>query len=298
MTNILMLLGTIVKGIGGFYYVHTEKGVFECRARGIFRKNGIKPTVGDKVQISVLDEAHHKGSLDVIEERKNELTRPRVANVDQAVIVFAAKDPQMNLDLLDRFLILAEEQGLDILICINKTDLDLNKAYEAVAAFYRKAGYPLVLASAEEGIGLKELQCALAGKISVLAGPSGVGKSSLINSAFPEFSLETGALSLKIARGKHTTRHAELMQIAEDGFIVDSPGFTSLSLGHIHHENLHYYFREFQPYLHQCYYTGCSHTHEPNCAVKEHTGIDKEIAQARYDRYVALYLEIQKERRI
>lgn len=294
----LMLSGTIVKGIGGFYYVHTERGVFECRARGIFRKNGIKPTVGDKAQISVLDEEHLKGSLDIIEERKNELTRPRVANVDQAVIIFAAKDPQMNIDLLDRFLILAEEQSLEIAICINKIDLDLTKAYEDIAFLYRKVGYTLILASAEQGFGLNELREALAGKISVFAGPSGVGKSSLINSAFTEFSLETGVLSLKIARGKHTTRHAELMQIGGGGFIVDSPGFTSLSLGHIHYENLHYYFREFQPYLHKCHYTGCSPTHEPNCEVKANVGLDKEISPIRYERYKALYMELKNERRM
>lgn len=290
-----MLSGTIIKGIGGFYYVQTNQGVFECRARGIFRKDGIKPAVGDKVQISILDEAKGKGSLDVIEKRKNELIRPRVANVDQAVIVFAAQSPHMNLDLLDRFLILAEEQGLKIVICINKIDLDKKKAYNETAAIYRQAGYPVILASAETGDGLTELRQALEGEISVFAGPSGVGKSSLINSAFPEYHLQTGELSRKIERGKHTTRHAELMKIGEDGFIVDSPGFTSLSLLHIPHENLQYYFREFQPYVHACYYTGCSHTHEPDCAVKAQIG--QSIANTRYQRYVCLYQQLQNERR-
>lgn len=290
-----MLQGTILKGIGGFYYVQTVKGVFECRARGIFRKEGIKPTVGDKVQISILDETNGKGSLDVIEKRKNELIRPRVANVDQAVIVFAAKSPNMNLDLLDRFLILAEEQSLQIIICINKIDLDATKEYEKASALYKQAGYTVIQASAEQGVGLEALREALLGKISVFAGPSGVGKSSLINSAFPEFELQTGELSRKIERGKHTTRHAELLQIGNDSFIVDSPGFTSLALFHISHENLQYYFREFQPYVHQCYYTGCSHTHEPDCAVKARVGVD--IPKIRFERYTQLYLELQNERR-
>ena len=291
----LLLSGTILKGIGGFYYVKTDQGVFECRARGIFRKEGIKPVVGDSVQISVIDQANFKGSLDVIEKRKTELIRPRVANVEQAVIVFAAKEPNMNVDLLDRFLILAEEQSLEIVICINKIDLDVDKKYEQVALLYRQAGYPVILASAEQGIGFDALRDALSEKISVFAGPSGVGKSSLINGAYPEFDLQTGELSRKIARGKHTTRHAELLQVGDNGFIVDSPGFTSLSLMHILKDKLQYYFREFQPFVHDCYYTGCSHTHEPDCAVKAQIG--KEISSVRYERYVALYLEKQSERR-
>ena len=180
-----MLDGVILKGIGGFYYIDTVQGIYECRARGIFRKEGIRPTVGDSVQISVLDEANKKGSLDVILPRRNELIRPRVSNIDQAVIVFAAKSPNMNLDLLDRFLLLAEEQELDIVIVINKIDRDKQNKYEDAAALYRAAGYPVICTSAEKGIGIEELRKALENKISVFAGPSGVGKSSLINAAFP-----------------------------------------------------------------------------------------------------------------
>ena len=176
-----MLDGVILKGIGGFYYIDTVQGIYECRARGIFRKEGIRPTVGDSVQISVLDEANKKGSLDVILPRRNELIRPRVSNIDQAVIVFAAKSPNMNLDLLDRFLLLAEEQELDIVIVINKIDRDKQNKYEDAAALYRAAGYPVICTSAEKGIGIEELRKALENKISVFDGPSGVGKSSLIN---------------------------------------------------------------------------------------------------------------------
>lgn len=288
--------GVILKGIGGFYYVDTETGVYECRARGIFRKEGIRPTVGDDVEISVLDAKNRKGSLDVIFPRRNELIRPRVANVDQAVIVFAAKSPNMNLDLLDRFLVLAEEQELEIVLVINKIDRDKQKRYEEAAALYRAAGYPVVCTSAEKGIGIEELREVLRNKISVFAGPSGVGKSSLINSAFPGLSLHTGEISEKIQRGRHTTRHAELIQVSEQSYIVDSPGFTSLFLNHIPSEKLQYYFREFAPYVHKCYYHGCMHINEPDCAVKEQIG--QVIDSRRYERYKTLFEELENERRI
>ncbi len=290
-----MLKGTIIKGIGGFYYVSTEQGVYACRARGIFRKDGVKPTVGDSVAISVLDEKDKKGSLDVIQERKTLLIRPRVANVDQAVIVFAAKSPNMNLDLLDRFLILVEEQQLDVVLCINKIDKDKTQQYQKVAELYRSAGYTVLCTSAEKEIGIEDLKEVLQNKISVFAGPSGVGKSSLINQAFPHAEMETGEISKKIQRGRHTTRHAELIQIGEKSYIVDSPGFTSLYLENITEQNLQYYFKEFQPYVHECYYTGCSHTHEPDCAVKQQ--INKSISEMRYHRYVTIYEELKERKK-
>ena len=290
-----MLKGTIIKGIGGFYYVSTEQGVYACRARGIFRKDGVKPTVGDSVAISVLDEKDKEGSLDVIQERKTLLIRPRVANVDQAVIVFAAKSPNMNLDLLDRFLILVEEQQLDVVLCINKIDKDKTQSYQKTTELYRSAGYTVLCLSAEKDIGIEDLKQVLQNKISVFAGPSGVGKSSLINKAFPHANMETGEVSSKIQRGRHTTRHAELIQIGEKSYIVDSPGFTSLYLEGITQQTLQYYFREFQPYLHKCYYTSCSHTHEPDCRIKEQ--INKAISEIRYQRYVTIYEELEKERK-
>lgn len=290
-----MLNGTIIKGIGGFYYIDTENGIYECRARGIFRKEKLKPTVGDFVKISVLDEKNKKGSLDVIEPRKNMLIRPRVSNVEQAIIVFAAVSPDINIDLLDRFLILVAEQKLDVIICINKIDLDTDKKYENIKNMYEKSGYKVICLSAEKGIGIDELKSNLKNKISVFAGPSGVGKSSLINSISPNLQLKTGEISAKIERGKHTTRHAELMQIEENSYIVDSPGFTSLFLEHIPVEELQYYFREFEPYLSGCRYTGCSHIHEPECAVKEQIG--ENIQTERYERYVNLYNELRKDRK-
>lgn len=247
------------------------------------------------MRISVLDEAGKKGSLDEILPRRNELIRPRVSNVDQAVIVFAAKSPNMNLDLLDRFLLLAEEQELEIAIVINKTDKDKREEYLAAAEMYRHAGYPVICTSAQEGRGIEELRQALENRISVFAGPSGVGKSSLINAVFPGLELNTGEVSRKIQRGRHTTRHAELIQISGKSYIVDSPGFTSLMLGHIPSEKLQCYFREFRPFLKDCRYTGCMHINEPECAVKAEIG--SAIHERRYQRYKAFYEERKEEER-
>lgn len=288
-----MVKGVILKGIGGFYYVDTEEGIFECRARGIFRKDGITPTVGDFAGITILDADNKKGSLDAIYKRKTELIRPKVANVNQAIIVFAAKNPNLNLDLLDRFLILAEEQNLDIVICINKIDQDLEKKYVEIADIYSNIGYPVICTSVKEKIGVEQLRKSLENKISVLAGPSGVGKSSLINSMFPTLQLSTGEISQKIQRGRHTTRHAELIQVEKQSYIVDSPGFTSLQLSHIAPQEVQYYFPEFTPFLNQCYYTGCNHIHEPDCAVKKQIGIS--VSQERYYRYTVLYKELARE---
>lgn len=209
--------------------------------------------------------------------------------------MFAAKSPNLNVDLLDRFLLLAEQQQLDIVICINKIDKDKQKLYEKTAQLYEAVGYQVLCVSAEKKIGIEPLKQALYHKISVFAGPSGVGKSSLINEAFAHAKMQTGEISEKIQRGRHTTRHAELIEIGQDSYIVDSPGFTSLYLEGITEQTLQYYFREFQPYVHQCYYTGCSHIHEPDCAVKEQLG--KSIDQTRYDRYVSIYKQLEQERR-
>ena len=290
-----MLKGTIVKGIGGFYYVNTGCGVYECRARGKFRLEKVTPTVGDFVEISVIDENGRKGSLDVIFARRNELIRPRVSNVDQAAIVFAAKSPALNPDLLDRFIILAERQKLDVIICINKIDIDKSEKYKDIAEIYTKSGFKVIPLSAEEGTNIDLLREEINGKISVFAGPSGVGKSSLLNAVNPMLGLNTGEISAKIERGKHTTRHAELMEIFDGSFIVDSPGFTSLFLDDIEKDELQYYFREFRPYIGNCRFSGCSHIHEPECAVKAHVG--GRINEMRYNRYVNIYDELSNERK-
>lgn len=292
-----MLKGTIIKGIGGFYYISTENGVYECRARGKFRKEGIKPTVGDIVNISVLDEKNKKGSLDVIEPRRNCLIRPRAANIDQAVIVFASVSPDFNEDIMDRFIVLAEQQKLDIVICINKTDIDSEEKYKKICDMYSKAGFEVIPVSAAEKRGREELYNKLKGKISVLAGPSGVGKSSILNMISPEAGAKVGEISKKIERGKHTTRQSELIELEPGTYIVDSPGFTSLDMRGIEPENLQYYFREFEPYLDDCRYAGCKHINEsPDyCGIKAQLGIN--ISEERYARYRDIYNEILEERK-
>lgn len=292
-----MLKGTITKGIGGFYYISTENGVYECRARGKFRKEGIRPTVGDLVKISILDEKNKKGSLDEIEPRKNCLIRPRVANIDQAVIVFASVSPDFNPDIMDRFIVLAEQQGLDIIICINKIDIDSNEKYKKIFEIYQSAGFDVLKISAVENIGSDELFKQLKGKISVLAGPSGVGKSSILNMIFPDISAKVGEISKKIERGKHTTRQSELIELDKDTYLVDSPGFTSLDMSGIEPDQLQFYFREFEKYIGDCKYTGCKHINEDEefCGVKSQVGIN--ISESRYRRYRDIYNEIIEERK-
>ncbi|GFI60873.1 small ribosomal subunit biogenesis GTPase RsgA [Clostridiales bacterium] len=292
-----MLSGTIIKGIGGFYYISTISGVYECRARGRFRKEGIKPAVGDHVQISVIDEANKKGSLDVIESRKNCLIRPRAANIDQAVIVFSSVSPEFNPDIMDRFIVLAEQQHMEIVICINKIDLDIDEKYKEICDIYLKAGFDVIPISACKNLGINLIRDRLRGKTSILAGPSGVGKSSTVNAIKPDIMAEVGEISKKIDRGRHTTRQSELIQLEENTYIVDSPGFTSLDMRGIEPEQLELYFREFAPYLGDCRYNGCKHINEETrfCGIKSQVG--KNISESRYLRYKDIYDEIIEERK-
>lgn len=284
--------GRIIKGVGGLYYIAANGFVYECSARGKFRREKITPTTGDFVTFTILDEENKKGALDTIEPRKNILIRPRVANIDCAVITFAAASPDINMDLLDRFLVLAEERNIpEVIICINKSDLAGDK--NNIKEIYSSA-YPVVFVSAEENYGIDELEKMLRGKVSVFAGPSGVGKSSLINRIIPQSNRQTGEISRKIERGKHTTRQTELIETEDNTYIVDSPGFTSLYLEFIKPEELQHYFREFREYLGRCRFADCAHIHEPDCAVKEQVG--KTIPQERYDRFVNLYNELRSLR--
>lgn len=287
--------GVIIKGIAGFYYVSTDKGLFECKARGKFRNDKITPTVGDHVTIQIIDIEKYKGSVDQILPRHNELIRPKVCNIDQAVIVFAASKPSPNLDLLDRFILLIEQQNIDIVICVNKMDIDQDNIYDKLKGIYKNSGYKIIATSVKTNCGLEELRNSLKDKISVFAGPSGVGKSSLLNQVQPNLELKTGEISVKIERGKHTTRHAELIELDFGGYIVDSPGFTSLALQHIDRVSLQYYFKEFEPFIGRCKFNGCSHTHEPGCAIIDQVG--QSIAVERYQRYKTIYNELEQQRR-
>ncbi len=285
------MTGLIIKGVGGLYYVFAGGSVYECSARGRFRKNRITPTAGDTVEFTVLDEDGRKGALDSIHKRKNSLVRPRIANIDTAVITFAAASPSPNYDILDRFLVLAEKRGIEnIVICINKAELAPEGFVSEFSATY--GAYPLCFVSALEKWGIDELRALLKG-VSVLAGPSGAGKTSLINALVPDSDRQTGEISRKIERGRHTTRQVELIRSSEQSFIADSPGFTSLSLDIIEPRELAGLYREFGDYPEKCRFSDCAHISEPDCAVKEHIG---EIPQKRYDSYVYIYNELKQRR--
>jgi len=289
--------GKIVKGIGGFYYVDSGSNIFECKARGIFRKKKIIPMVGDDVVFSVLDEGKKLGIIDEILERKTELFRPSVANVDQAIVVFSVMKPNPNYYLLDHFLILAENEDLEIVICINKIDLASNREYEEMVDIYKNTGNKIILSSITDGAGINDLRDVLKDKTSVFAGPSGVGKSSLLNEIAPNFKLETGEISRKTSRGKHITRHVELLKVISTGWVVDTPGFSSLSLEFIKEEQkLAYHFPEFLDYIPSCKFVSCIHINEPECAVKDAIKEGK-VHPQRYKNYVRMLEEIKENRR-
>ena len=289
--------GKIIKGIAGFYYVHVvESGIYECKAKGVFRKEKVKPLVGDDVEIEILDEEEKTGNIVRILPRRNELIRPAVANVDQALVVFAVTEPKPHFNLLDRFLVMMESKEIQVVLCVNKKDIASQPELKELQEIYSACGYRVIFTSAlnEENIGtVKEV---LLGKTTVIAGPSGVGKSSLINLLQTEIRMETGSISKKIARGKHTTRHSELITIDGNSYIMDTPGFSSLYVNDFEKGELKYYIREFAPYEGKCRFNGCDHVHEPGCAVKaavEHG----EIHTVRYEDYLEMYQELQEKKR-
>lgn len=288
--------GKIVKGIAGFYYVQTEGKLYECKAKGVFRNKKMKPLVGDNVQIDVLDESNQKGNITQIFPRMNELIRPAVSNVDQALVVFAAKNPKPNYNLLDRFLMMMEKQEISVIVCFNKTDLAGEKDLKLLKEVYEHCGHVVKFISVKEEEGIEEIRQLIRGKTTVLAGPSGVGKSSLMNLLQPEAQMETGTVSEKIQRGRHTTRHSELIWIEEDTFVLDTPGFSSLFIHMFEEDEIKDYFQEFSQYEDQCRFQGCSHTHEPDCGVKKALDEGK-ISRIRYDNYVNIYTELKEKRK-
>ena len=285
--------GKIIRGIGGFYYVHVPSaGVFECRARGLFRKQKLKPLIGDNVRLSDVDIDQMTGYVDEIMTRKNELIRPTVANVDQAVVVFAVSQPEPNLNLLDRFLVMVEREGIRPIVCFNKIDTLTKEAVNQLVAAYELAGYQVMATSKFEEETIDLLKQSLYNQTTVFAGPSGVGKSSILNIIQSEIDLETGSISDKNQRGKHTTRHAELISFHEDSYVVDTPGFSSLNLVGLEAEEVKDYFIEFTAYEPSCRYGGCNHLNEPSCGVKD--AVQRgEIADTRYESYRQLFGECQ-----
>ncbi len=287
-----MLEGKIIKGIGGFYYVKTDDKIFSCRARGKFRNNSLTPMVGDIVNIDVTDEEKLEGFVVNIKERKNELFRPLVSNIDLLLVTFAVTSPEPSFVLIDKLIVTAEARNIPVAVCINKSDLDEEKAKEYARA-YELSGYPVIMCSAETGKNVEALRELLRDKTTALAGNSGVGKSSLLNAIGESFNLKTGNVSDKIQRGKHTTRHTELFPLSFGGFVLDTPGFGSFEIEKISYRDLASLFPEIANNEGGCRFTGCSHIKEPDCSVKDALSEGK-ISTIRYESYKELYEQLKQ----
>lgn len=284
--------GIIIKGISGFYYVEVGQDLYECKARGIFRKKGLSPLVGDRVAISIIDEADKKGNIEKIYERKSELVRPPIANVDKVLITFSVKEPNPNMVLLDRFIVFSEKENLDIRIILTKVDLDEDGTIvDRIVSDYGRIGYKVIPVSVETGQGIDQVSQELEGCISVFAGQSGVGKSSILNAIEPGFKIDTAEISQKLGRGKHTTRHSELYKLGPNAIVADTPGFSSFELTDIEIEELQEYFIEFAKFDGCRFGSKCIHKNEPSCAVKEALEVG-EIAESRYKSYLQILDEI------
>ncbi len=287
------MTGKIIKGISGFYYVYVEgAGLYECKAKGAFRIQKIKPLVGDNVEIAVIDEANKLGNVEKILPRKNELIRPAVSNIDMALVIFASAKPDPNFNLLDRFLCMMEYQKVPVTICFNKIDLVDKEKLKEYSRIYEPAGYNVIFTCTKTKEGLGSIRSLLEGKTTTVAGPSGVGKSSIINCLQSDITMETGTISEKIERGKHTTRHSEIIPVSHDTYIMDTPGFSSMDVPGFEKEDLWTCYPEFVRHEPYCRFIGCSHINEPDCGVKAAIE-DGEISPVRYENYKLLYEELK-----
>ncbi|HPP31537.1 MAG TPA: ribosome small subunit-dependent GTPase A [Soehngenia sp.] len=286
--------GIIIKGIGGFYYVDTGNGIIECRARGLFREQNIEPLVGDRVSIRINKE-DSRGYIEEIYPRETVLTRPPIANVSQLIIVMSIDNPKINLWFLDRLIVIGHDANLNIIICINKSDIDDEKA-NLITDMYRNIGYETIKTSTKTKEGIDKLYILLQNQISVFSGPSGVGKSSLLNAINPALNLKTGEISKKLSRGKHTTRHVELFKLQENTFVSDTPGFSSLDINHIDKNKLDTYFIDIYKNSQKCKFSNCLHINEPGCFVISQVKNNK-IYKSRYENYISMLNEIKNNRR-
>ena len=283
-----MKSGLIVKGIGGFYYVKTDVGIIECRAQGKFRNKSLKPMIGDRVDILISDD--NTGSVSNIYDRKNEFIRPPVANVDQLILVVAAKNPEPDLTFIDKMSVIANYKNVDLILCINKIDLG-DENSKKIKTIYENAGFKVVETSTVNEIGIDAVKEYLDGKITAFAGFSGVGKSSILN-AITDAKAQTGDISKKLKRGKHTTRHVELFEYGDNSYIMDTPGFSMLDLPYIKATELENYFPEFEKHIGTCKFAVCTHTSEPGCMVKESVN-NGDIDADRYAHYVEFYNKLK-----
>ncbi|QSX06856.1 ribosome small subunit-dependent GTPase A [Sedimentibacter sp. zth1] len=287
-----MLQGRIIRGVGGNYYVDTENGLIECRARGLFRNQNIKPLVGDNVLIRLTEENKNYGYVEEINERKNEMKRPAVSNVDQIIIVFAVKNPEPSFLLLDKLIIAAEVNKLNPIICFNKADLVDDEYFEKIIDIYKSTDYQIIFTSKYKPELLENFENILKDKITLFSGPSGVGKSSLMNVIDDNFELKTGDISEKLKRGKHTTRHAEMYKLSFGGFVVDTPGFSSFDINEVDATDLTRFYPDIEKISGECKFSDCVHNKEPGCMVKKAVE-DKKISEVRYTNYLKLYEEIK-----
>lgn len=290
-----MIEGIITKGVGGNYYVDIGNKIIECRARGLFRLKNIKPLVGDIVLIRITEEDENSGYIEEIKDRTNEIKRPPVANAQQLLIIFAVKNPEPSFLLLDKLLIAAEVNNLKPVICFNKADLADEEQKENILNILKNTGYKIIFTSKYNEDSLIELKNILKDKLNVFSGPSGVGKSSIMNAVQPDFILKTGEISEKLKRGKHTTRHAEIYKLSFGGYAVDTPGFSSFELEGIDEYDLKNYYPEIVKYDEGCKFLDCLHNKEPNCAIKEAVS-NNLISQTRYNNYIKLLEQIKSNK--
>lgn len=294
MADFARLRGKIIKGIAGTYTVKADNDIeYACKAKGAFRKDGIKPVIGDNVVIDIISEESRDGNIVEILPRSNAMIRPAVANIDMALIVAALKSPDPNFLMLDKLILHFKQQGIPIIMCFNKEDIASKDSVSEYSDLYINSGVKVVVISAGNNQGIDELRGLLKGKTTCIAGPSGVGKSTIINALQDNVLMETGEISEKLKRGKHTTRHSEIIPINHDTYIIDTPGFTSIDVFNISHDNLKDYYDDFKPYD-ECYFTPCSHIHEPNCGVRNALSEGK-INKVRYENYCHIYDELKKK---